>query len=290
MSSKLPTLQQVTNTVLTFARIVKDKSAYAIKTYMDDETHNVERLYPKKNFSEYISDQLNFFSEPTLVHPNLYLGSMYNALLWQTLVDNNIKYIVNVTDEVTNCYPKYIEYYQIPIKDDNNQSLLPYFDETYNKIEEFLNKGDGNVLVHCVFGASRSVTIVTEYLRRKTGKPIDEIIQELKDIRPAVNPTHKFIQDLNDAQNMHNSELNKNLQSEIKQEIIKNTELNESNESNESNELNEQIDIIKIYELNENDDFNESEKMNESDKSNESNDFNESDKSNESDDLISMSK
>ena len=202
MSSNLPTLQQVANTVLTFARIVKDKSANAIKTYMVDEKHIVERLYPKKNFTEYISDQMNFFSEPTLVYPNLYLGSMYNALLWQTLVDNNIKYIINVTDEVTNCYPKYIEYYQILIKDDNNDSILPFFDKTFNKIEEFLNKGDGNVLVHCVFGASRSVSIITDYIGRKTGDSVDEIIQKLKNIRPAVNPTHKFIQDLYNAENL----------------------------------------------------------------------------------------
>jgi protein-tyrosine phosphatase len=201
MSSNLPSLQQVTNTVLTFARIVKDKSTHAIKTYMNDENHVVERLYPKKNLSEYLYDQMNFFSKPTLVYPNLYLGSMYNALLWQTLVDNNIKYIINVTDEVTNCYPKYIEYYQIHIKDDNNQSLLPYFDESYNKIEEFLNRGDGNVLVHCVFGASRSVTIITEYLRRKTGEPVNDIIQKLKEIRPIINPTQQFIQDLNYSQN-----------------------------------------------------------------------------------------
>jgi len=207
MSIETNPLQKIANTVMTFARIAKDKTTEVIQKYTTNEKHNIERLYPKKNnFTEYLSDQMFFFAEPTLVYPCVYLGSTYNALLWQTLVDNNIKYIINVTNEITNYYPKYITYYQIPIKDNNNESMQPYFDESFNKIEEFLNNNDGNVLVHCFFGASRSVTIIIDYLRRKTGKSVDEILIEIKKLRPIINPTHQFIQDLkNNEQYIQNS-------------------------------------------------------------------------------------
>ena len=234
MSSNLPSLRRLTNIMLTLARIVKDKSTHAIKTYTTDEKHNVERLYPAKNLSEYISEQINFFSEPTLVYPKLYLGNMYNALLWETLVDNNIKYIVNVTDEVTNCFPEHIEYYRIPIKDNNNESMQPYFDESFNKIEEFMNKNDGNVLVHCFKGASRSVTIVTEYLKRKTGKSADTIIQELKAIRPVINPTHQFIRDLNVSESHNIEKSNDTEESKESNNTEKSTESKESNDTGQT--------------------------------------------------------
>jgi len=127
---------------------------------------------------------------------------MYNAMLWQTLIENNIKYIINVSVEVQNCYPEHIVYYQIPMKDDNKQSLLPFFDETCKKIDEFMDNKNGNILIHCVFGASRSVTIVCEYIRRKTGKEIEQIISELKTIRPSINPTLQFVKDLHDSENI----------------------------------------------------------------------------------------
>lgn len=206
MTSNLSSIEKIGNTVMTILRIAKDKSLNVIKTYGKEEKTNIERIYPKKNFTEYLSNQMLFFSEPTLVYPKLYLGSSYNALLWQTLIDYNIKYIINVTDEISNCYPEYIEYYQIPIKDNNNESILPYFDESFNKIEEFMNKNDGNVLVHCFFGASRSATIVIEYLRRKTGYNVDYLLNELKYKRPIINPTHKFIEDLNIQQSKNNVE------------------------------------------------------------------------------------
>ena len=226
-SNSSSTIEKITNTILAPLRIIKDKSTEAIKTYTSNEKTTIERLFPKKNLFGHISDHVVFFSEPTLVYPNLYLGSVYNAVLWQTLIKNNIKYIINVSNEITNWYPEHIEYYQIPIKDNNNESMQPYFEESFNKIEEFLGKNNGNVLVHCYFGASRSATIIIEYLRRKTGKSINEIIIELKNIRPVINPTQKFIQDLNNNLDPNkNSELNEN--SELNDNLNNNSESKEN--------------------------------------------------------------
>jgi protein-tyrosine phosphatase len=211
MAFNYSTIEKLTNTILSPLRIIKDKSKETLKDYINNENTNIKRMYPDKNFIDRLSDYVVFFSEPTPVYPNIYLGSVYNANTWNTLVKNNIKYIINVSNELTNWYPDYIEYYQIPIKDNNSESMQPYFDESYNKIEEFLSKKNGNILVHCFFGASRSVTIITEYLRRKTGKSIDDIIIELKKLRPVVNPSQQFIYDLyiNNKEEKENKEENK---------------------------------------------------------------------------------
>jgi len=158
------------------------------------ETKKMMRLYPPTNM---LFGYAYFFSSPTKVHDGLYLGSAYNASCWYTLEKLNIKYVVNVTAEISNYYESSgIIYYRIPIRDDNNESIQSYFDESCNKIEEFLSKKDGNVLVHCYMGASRSATIVARYIAKKKEIDIVDVLANLTKIRPIVNPTHQFMLDL----------------------------------------------------------------------------------------------
>lgn len=158
------------------------------------EIKKMMRLYPPTNM---FFGYAHFFSSPTKVHDGLYLGSAYNASCWYTLEKLNIKYVVNVTVEISNYYESSgIIYYRIPIRDDNNESIQSYFDESCNKIEEFLSKKDGNVLVHCYMGASRSATIVARYIAKKKEIDIVDVLAYLTEMRPIVNPTHQFMLDL----------------------------------------------------------------------------------------------
>lgn len=154
----------------------------------------IRRFNPPTNF---FTSYAYFFSNPTKVDQGLYLGSAYNAACWYTLEHYNIKYVVNVTSEIDNYYQHCgITYYRISIKDDNNESIKPHFESSFEKIDEFLNKKDGNVLVHCYMGASRSATIVAHYLAKKTESDVTDVIDVLIQKRPIVNPTHKLITDL----------------------------------------------------------------------------------------------
>jgi protein-tyrosine phosphatase len=112
------------------------------------------------------------------------------------LKDLNIKYIVNVSAEISNYYPDHFTYYQIPIRDNNAESIRPHFQESFEKIDSFLEKNDGNVFVHCFMGASRSATIVANYISRKTNDDITTILVNLKKQRPVVNLTNQFVSDL----------------------------------------------------------------------------------------------
>lgn len=155
----------------------------------------MERLYPGANFFTLYT---YFFSLPTQVYNGIYLGSAFNASCWYTLESLNIKYIVNVTSEITNYYESSSEmtYYRIPIKDDNNESIQGYFDESFKKIDEFLSKNDGNILVHCYMGSSRSATIVANFMSKKGELDITDVLENLTSRRPIVNPTQQFVKDL----------------------------------------------------------------------------------------------
>lgn len=205
--------ERLVNNMTAPLKVILDKSVDAI-TYQQDtnieklETINpdgidkpefkkMERYHPPTNmFFSYV----HFLSDPTKVHDKIYLGSAYNASCWYTLKKYNIKYVVNVTVEISNYYESSgITYYRIPIRDDNNESIQNYFNESYGKIEEFLNNNDGidgNILVHCYMGASRSATIVAGYIAKKENKDVSEVIEYLTKIRPIVNPTQQFVKDL----------------------------------------------------------------------------------------------
>lgn len=185
------TIERTTNTILAPVKVIKDK-VYDVLTCDDKKTKDIQRMYPKSTITEYIS----FVSNPTEVYPRLFLGSACNAASFHTLVDLKIKYIINVSVEISNYYPKYFTYYQIPIRDDNTESIRQYFTSSAEKIDSFLSNNDGNILIHCYMGASRSATIMANYISIKTNDDITTILDNLKQQRPVVNLTQQFVSDL----------------------------------------------------------------------------------------------
>lgn len=186
-------LQRTTNAIMAPIRVLKDKTYDAV-TYDQSEKNKkeIERIYPKDKLCEYIT----FFGNPTEVYPKIYLGSAYNAASYQTLVNYNIKYIINVTSEITNYYEDYFTYYQIPMRDNNTDSIMEHLEDSFGKIEEFLRNNDGNILVHCFMGASRSATIVAYFIAKKKKSDIMTVITDMRAIRPNINLTKKFFDDL----------------------------------------------------------------------------------------------
>jgi len=160
---------------------------------------DIVRLFPKKSV---IENYFNFVLDPTLVYTdkttqiNLYLGSAYNSACYYTLKKYNIKYIINVSIEISNYYPGEIVYYNIPIKDNNNESINEYLTESHIKIKEFIENKNGNILVHCYMGASRSATVVTNFIAKETNKDITRILEELIEKRSIINLTEKLVDDL----------------------------------------------------------------------------------------------
>ena len=83
------------------------------------------------------------------------------------------------------------------------ESIGEYLEKAYQNIKKYQRDNpDGNILVHCYMGASRSATIVLYYLmkemKNESGDPVThkEALEYLKSKRPVVNPTHRFTKDL----------------------------------------------------------------------------------------------
>jgi protein-tyrosine phosphatase len=139
--------------------------------------------------------------KPTQILSYLFLGGKSDAKSKESLLELNIKYILNCTpqrvdDPEFGC-PNFFQkdktfiYKRIPIFDNKGEDILPHLDSAFKFIEE--GRHYGNVLVHCHKGVSRSASFVIGYLMRKSEFTFDEALSFVQSVRPVVQPNEAFI-------------------------------------------------------------------------------------------------
>ena len=142
-----------------------------------------------------IYSPMAFFSSPTYIIDNIYLGSSYNASNKDFINNYNIKSVINVTANIPNFYEtEGVNYFNISINDNGSESYT--YEELEDSYEYICSNNTDNLLVHCVFGRSRSVVIVLYYLIKKYNYTLDEALAYIKDKRYCINPSIIFIDNL----------------------------------------------------------------------------------------------
>ncbi len=167
-------------------------------------TSNIIQTTKKRIFTPKSKlDQIQtFFSEPTHIIDNIYLGSAFNASNYNSLKKNNIGLIINMTNEISNYYEDEIEYKKYGLYDNNLQPIQQFLNLALMDILEFQQYNPTkNILVHCFMGASRSASIVAYYLHKKHNKNINDAIIFMKNKRIVVNPTVLFYNQLLEIEN-----------------------------------------------------------------------------------------
>ncbi|XP_071152429.1 dual specificity protein phosphatase 12-like isoform X2 [Mytilus edulis] len=127
---------------------------------------------------------------------NLYVGSQQATKDPSMLLELGVTHVVTVSDgpidKIVNSgffKYKFIEGIDFDITD-----LLQRFPEVTAFIEEGVKSGA--VLVHCVAGVSRSVTMVMAYLMEKNGMSFDDALKLVQQKRKYANPNDGFIKQL----------------------------------------------------------------------------------------------
>ena len=125
--------------------------------------------------------------------PGIFLGNKHASSKLELLKSLDIKFIVNVGGG-KNLYEGEFRYHKITLDDSCDVSILPYFEGANNFINESLK--DGNVLVHCRGGFSRSPTVVIAYLIKFHKKSYDDAFVMVKEKRGCIQPNKKFQEEL----------------------------------------------------------------------------------------------
>ena len=123
----------------------------------------------------------------------LHIGDANDAGNKGVLQAKNISVVVNCTKTLPNHFETEsgVHYLRVPIDDLPSQDITPFFESTFAFLDEHLSKGEA-VLVHCMAGISRSVTIVIAYLMRKKGLKFQEAFALVRSRRHRADPSLRF--------------------------------------------------------------------------------------------------
>ena len=154
---------------------------------------------------------------------NIYLGDFRTADNIDILKEHNITHIINCAFNLPNKYPEQITYKRLELRDETDQPIIEKLEEAYQFIKE--NK-DKNIFVHCVFGKSRSASVVIFYIMKEKKLNFNEAKNFVKNIRQIVEPNSGF-----------ENELNRYYEEHIKNDKDENNKTNENNEIDNINEI-----------------------------------------------------
>nr|XP_057931393.1 dual specificity protein phosphatase 6 [Doryrhamphus excisus] len=138
-------------------------------------------------------------SFPVEILPHLYLGCAKDSTNLDVLEEYGIKYILNVTPNLPNLFENAGEfkYKQIPISDHWSQNLSQFFPEAIGFIDEARGQKCG-ILVHCLAGISRSVTVTVAYLMQKLNLSMNDAYDIVKMKKSNISPNFNFMGQLLD--------------------------------------------------------------------------------------------
>lgn len=134
---------------------------------------------------------------PVKILPHLFLGNASTSEDSEALSRHSIEYILNVTADLPNVFEDSgsIKYMKIPIADHWKENLASFFP----KAIEFIDEARGNekgVLVHCLAGVSRSVTITVAYLMYKLSLNLNDAFNMVRARKSNIAPNFHFMQQL----------------------------------------------------------------------------------------------
>ena len=198
MSGSSPLLLHPINLPAPFPRIWAYAKLLVVKT--TNSFFGPERVTPpRKNGEKGIWEKIMHFwsRDPTSIPgTNIFLGSAKNAADSHALERNNIRTVINATVDVPNFFEgrsDRIQYLRIPLEDVEGATLP--MDELKRAVD-VIQESDGNVLVHCMMGASRSAAIVCYYLMATRRWTMEDTYAKLCEWRAAVTMNQAFYDQL----------------------------------------------------------------------------------------------
>jgi protein-tyrosine phosphatase len=156
---------------------------------------------------------LSYFTNPkfeaTKIIDGIYLGNVESSYDYKKLKELGITHIISVIAGYEPPFPNDFNYLVVCATDSENTELQDVFEKTNTFIDKAFEE-NGKVLIHCVAGRSRSVTILSVYLIKTFGMDVDKIISIVKEKRDIICPNPGFLKQLNDYydETYKDSELN----------------------------------------------------------------------------------
>ncbi|CAG8616303.1 7314_t:CDS:2 [Ambispora leptoticha] len=136
-------------------------------------------------------------SFPSRILPFLYLGNLNHACNAGMLTALGITHVLSVGEDSKLNQRDFKVLFLDNLYDDGIDSLWKHLDNCVNFIEN-ARETNGNVLIHCRVGVSRSATITIAYIMRQLGKPLvsSYLYVRARRLNVIIQPNLKFMYEL----------------------------------------------------------------------------------------------
>jgi protein-tyrosine phosphatase len=141
----------------------------------------------KKEVFDLYMEKINITPSYNQILSNIYLGNEDTARDKKLLNELKIKNIVIAASYCNKFFPDCFNYKVLELDDAIDEDLLIWFPETF----EFMDNCQGNILVHCVMGISRSASVVIGYIMYKQKKSFKDALNFVLSKRE-INPNTGF--------------------------------------------------------------------------------------------------
>ena len=112
------------------------------------------------------------------VHDKVFIGDFIDSKDKEQLQRHNVTKIVNLAIEIESNDTK-IPWVTIPINDTTSENVYTVV-ETWDKTTKEIQNHDGNILINCFAGKSRSASAIVYYLMKVHKLSLDEAIGKLR--------------------------------------------------------------------------------------------------------------
>ncbi|CAG8591254.1 1243_t:CDS:2 [Ambispora gerdemannii] len=136
-------------------------------------------------------------SFPSRILPFLYLGNLNHACNAGMLKALGITHVLSVGEDAKLNQRDFKVLFLDNLYDDGIDSLWKHLDNCVNFIEN-ARETNGNVLIHCRVGVSRSATITIAYIMRQLGRPLvsSYLFVRARRLNVIIQPNLKFMYEL----------------------------------------------------------------------------------------------
>ncbi|CCM00844.1 uncharacterized protein FIBRA_02886 [Fibroporia radiculosa] len=137
----------------------------------------------------------DFHPQASEIIPDLFVCDIYTATSTAVVRGLGITHIASVLKHDCPCFPVEMRHIHIPVDDSRNAELLGHLDFTADWITHALEH-KGRVMVHCVWGMSRSASIAIAYLMVARHMSVDNALKHVVSRRQIVRPNSGFLRQL----------------------------------------------------------------------------------------------
>lgn len=144
------------------------------------------------NLQKYIDTS---FEASKILEEGLWLGGISSASNREALHEHNIEIIISAVLGSVASFPYDFDYERSDLRDTEDEDIITEFYRIVPIIHEELSKGK-SILVHCIWGKSRSASFVAAFLIKHRGMSTDQALEFIKLKRIQVSPNANYIRQL----------------------------------------------------------------------------------------------